>query len=152
MYLYCYGNVGFNCGEAVNFAIGDWFPLGAVASRRYAHLNRVPLLPHEELLCKEAMIVSMSVEVEDLDYSSADLVSHRWIKICFVNLMRFQHCACWSLMKSRACNGLSSFSHETILCSICKRDCYVAYISCNCYMHPVCLRHGMLFLIYCFIY
>ncbi|XP_075641806.1 lysine-specific demethylase JMJ13 isoform X1 [Castanea sativa] len=134
---------GFNCGEAVNFAIGDWFPLGAVASRRYALLNRVPLLPHEELLCKEAMIVSMSLEVEDLDYSSADLVSHRWMKICFVNLMRFQHCARWSLMKSRACIGLSSFSHETILCSICKRDCYVAYISCSCYMHPVCLRHDI---------
>ncbi|KEH21496.1 transcription factor jumonji (JmjC) domain protein [Medicago truncatula] len=25
---------GFNCGEAVNFAIGDWFPLGAAASKR----------------------------------------------------------------------------------------------------------------------
>ncbi|KAK9160107.1 hypothetical protein Syun_006448 [Stephania yunnanensis] len=47
---------GFNCGEVVNFAIGDWFPMGVVASRRYALLNRVPLLPHEELLCKEAML------------------------------------------------------------------------------------------------
>ncbi|CAN7118531.1 unnamed protein product [Brassica rapa subsp. narinosa] len=22
---------GFNCGEAVNFAMGDWFPFGAIA-------------------------------------------------------------------------------------------------------------------------
>ncbi|XP_059444192.1 lysine-specific demethylase JMJ13 isoform X1 [Corylus avellana] len=134
---------GFNCGEAVNFAIGDWFPLGAVASRRYAFLNRVPLLPHEELLCKEAKLLYTSLELEDLDYSSADSVSNRCVKISFVNLMRFQHCARWALMKSRACTGVSSFAHETIVCSICKRDCYVAYISCNCYMHPVCLRHDI---------
>lgn len=136
--------LGFNCGEAVNFAIGDWFPLGAVASRRYAFLNRVPLLPHEELLCKEAMLLYRSSELEDFDYSPADLDSHRSIKISFVNLMRFQHLARWTLMKSRACMGVSSISHETIVCSICKRDCYVAYINCNCYMHPVCLCHGML--------
>ncbi|KAG2312733.1 hypothetical protein Bca52824_024290 [Brassica carinata] len=29
---------GFNCGEAVNFAMGDLFPFGALASCRYAHL------------------------------------------------------------------------------------------------------------------
>jgi hypothetical protein len=134
----------------VNFAIGDWFPLGAVASRRYAFLNRVPLLPHEELLCNEAMLLYTSLELEDLDYSSADFVSNRWVKISFVNLMRFQHCARWALMKSGACTGVSSFLHETIVCSICKRDCYVAYINCNCYMHPVCLRHGMLCSICCY--
>ncbi|KAG5023355.1 hypothetical protein JHK82_019258 [Glycine max] len=46
---------GFNCGEAVNFANGDWFQLRAAASRRYAHLRRMPLIPYEELLSKEAM-------------------------------------------------------------------------------------------------
>lgn len=134
---------GFNCGEAVNFAIGDWFPLGAVASWRYAHLNRIPLLPHEELLCKEAMLLYTSLVLEDLEYSSADLVSHRCIKISFVNLMRFQHCARWLVMKSRACTGISPNYHGTIVCSICKRDCYIAYLNCNCYLHPVCLRHDI---------
>uniref|UniRef100_A0A5B6ZD14 Lysine-specific demethylase JMJ706 n=1 Tax=Davidia involucrata TaxID=16924 RepID=A0A5B6ZD14_DAVIN len=132
---------GFNCGEAVNFAIGDWFPLGSIASRRYALLNRVPLLPHEELLCKEAMLLRKSLELEDSDYSSADLICHRSIKVSFVNLMRFQHRARWCLMKSRACMGVSPISHGTILCSLCKRDCYVAYLNCNCFLHPVCLRH-----------
>lgn len=136
-------NIGFNCGEAVNFAIGDWFPLGAIASRRYALLNRMPLLPHEELLCKEAMLLYTSLELEDSEYSSADLVSHQCIKSSFVRLMRFQHRARWSLMKSGACTGVLPNSYGTILCSLCKRDCYVAFINCNCYMHPVCLRHGM---------
>ncbi|XP_059641507.1 lysine-specific demethylase JMJ13-like isoform X2 [Cornus florida] len=134
---------GFNCGEAVNFAIGDWFPLGSIASRRYALLNRTPLLPHEELLCKEAMILHKSLELEDPDYSLADLTCHRRIKVSFVKLMRFQHRARWCLLKSRACIGVSPISHGTIICSLCKRDCYVAYLNCNCCLHPLCLRHEM---------
>ncbi|XP_076922003.1 lysine-specific demethylase JMJ13-like [Bidens hawaiensis] len=125
---------GFNCGEAVNFAVGDWFPLGSVAARRYALLNRTPLIPHEELLCKEAMLMSSVGDCEDTE-------SKLSIKASFVNLMRFQHRARWCLMRSRECMGVSQHSHSTILCSVCKRDCYVAYINCNCYLHPVCLRH-----------
>ncbi|KAE8693206.1 lysine-specific demethylase 5D-like isoform X2 [Hibiscus syriacus] len=134
---------GFNCGEAVNFAIGDWFPLGAVASLRYAHLSRVPLLPHEELLCKEAMLLYTGLELEDLDYSPADLASHHCIKLSFVKLMRFLHRARWSVMKSRACASISPNYYRTIVCTLCKRDCYVAFINCSCYAHPVCLRHGI---------
>ncbi|KAK2427681.1 lysine-specific demethylase [Trifolium repens] len=137
---------GFNCGEAVNFALGDWFPLGAIASRRYALLNRVPLLPHEELLCKEAMHIHTSMELEDSGFPSSDLLSHNRTKISFINLLRFQHCASWLLMKSRACTSVSSHSHGTILCSLCKRDCYIAYVDCSCHMHPVhpvCLRHDV---------
>ncbi|KAL3716678.1 hypothetical protein ACJRO7_008291 [Eucalyptus globulus] len=134
---------GFNCGEAVNFALGDWFPLGAIASKRYALLNRIPLLPHEELLCKEAMLLYASGELGDLDYSSAHLVSHRSMQISFVKLMRFQHCARWGLMKSRACSGVIPVSHGTVTCSLSKRDCYVAYINCACHLHLVCLRHDI---------
>ncbi|KAI3828726.1 hypothetical protein L1987_02835 [Smallanthus sonchifolius] len=130
---------GFNCSEAVNFAIGDWFLLGSIASHRYALLNRTPLLPHEELLCKESMILRSNMEYED--QSCEDMVSHRNIKAAFVNLMRFQHRIRWCLIKSREYMGSSTHSHGTILCSVCKRDCYVAYVNCNCYLHPVCLRH-----------
>ncbi|XWS49291.1 hypothetical protein CRYUN_Cryun13aG0151300 [Craigia yunnanensis] len=134
---------GFNCGEAVNFAIGDWFPLGPVASLRYAHLNRVPLLPHEELLCKEAMLLYTSLELEDLDYSPADLASHHCIKVSFVKLMRFLHWVRWSVMKSRACTSVSPNYYRTIICTLCKRDCYVAFVNCSCYSHPVCMRHDI---------
>ncbi|XP_044503685.1 lysine-specific demethylase JMJ706-like isoform X2 [Mangifera indica] len=134
---------GFNCGEAVNFAIGDWFPLGAVASWRYAHLRRVPLLPHEELLCKEAMLLYNSLVLEDSDYSSADLVSHDNIKVSFVSLIRFLHRSRWSVMKSGVCTGVFPNNRGTILCSLCKRDCYVAFLNCGCYLHPVCLHHDV---------
>ncbi|KAJ4847120.1 hypothetical protein Tsubulata_024594 [Turnera subulata] len=134
---------GFNCGEAVNFAVGDWFPLGAVASRRYALLNRLPLLPHEELLCKEAVLLHSSLELEDSEYSSTDLVAHHSVKVSFVKLMHFQHRARWSLMKTKACSGIYPNVNGTILCSLCKRDCYVAFLNCSCCLHPVCLRHDI---------
>ncbi|KAI3694337.1 hypothetical protein L1987_77301 [Smallanthus sonchifolius] len=132
---------GFNCGEAVNFAIGDWFPLGSLAAHRYSLLNRTPLIPHEELLCKEAMIISSATDFKDSDYS-VDIASKLNIKASFMNLIRFQHRARWCLMRSGGCMGVSQHSHGTILCSVCKHDCYVAYINCNCYLHPVCLRHA----------
>ncbi|KAK1306637.1 Lysine-specific demethylase REF6 [Acorus calamus] len=135
---------GFNCGEAVNFAIGDWFPLGAVASRRYALLNRIPLLPLEELLCKEALLLSERVSSLDLItpvVSSTDLHSQHSIKASFVNFMRFQHHVRWSLTKFSASARLIPDHQGTVLCSLCKRDCYVAYVKCNCFVDPICLRH-----------
>lgn len=139
---------GFNCGEAVNFALGDWFPLGAVASRRYAFLNRVPLLPHEELLCKEAMLLHKNSELREPDCSNTDSASQISIKASFVQLMRFQHHARWSLMQERLCSAVSTDAYGTILCSQCKRDCYIAYVSCSCGLHPVCLRHEMSSLVF----
>ncbi|KAF2306680.1 hypothetical protein GH714_020384 [Hevea brasiliensis] len=41
---------GFNCGEAVNFALGDWFPFGELASKRYARIGMMAILPCEEIL------------------------------------------------------------------------------------------------------
>ncbi|KAL0693290.1 hypothetical protein Bca4012_060470 [Brassica carinata] len=134
---------GFNCGEAVNFAMGDWFPFGAIASCRYAHLNRLPLLPHEELICKEAMLLNSSPKPENLDFTPAELSGQQSIKTAFVHLIRFLHLARWSLMKSGLCTGLVSNTYGTIVCSLCKRDCYLAFINCHCYSHPVCLRHDV---------
>ncbi|KAK9144262.1 hypothetical protein Sjap_004165 [Stephania japonica] len=136
---------GFNCGEAVNFAIGDWFPMGAVASRRYALLNRVPLLPHEELLCKEAMLLyenSLLTNHKDPEYSTLSSMSQRCVKASFINLMQFQHHARWSLVKLGARSCVFPSSQGTILCGLCKRDCYVAHIRCHCHLDPICLLHG----------
>ena len=115
--------------------------MGSIASHRYALLNRTPLLPHEELLCKESMLLK-STEGPESGLESHDTISHQNIKAAYVNLIRFQHQIRWNLTRSKQYMGDSTHSHGTILCSICKRDCYIAYINCNCYLHPVCLRHG----------
>lgn len=46
---------GFNVGEAVNFALPEWFPFGMDSVVRYSRLERLPVLPCEELLVKEAL-------------------------------------------------------------------------------------------------
>jgi len=80
--------LGFNCGEAVNFANGDWFQLGAAASRRYAHLRMMPLIPYEELLYKEAMLVYKSSRVRSYKKKPEDTASYQAIMLPFLHLMQ----------------------------------------------------------------
>ncbi|CAN6253670.1 unnamed protein product [Urochloa humidicola] len=128
---------GFNCGEAVNFATGEWFPLGAVASQRYALLKRIPVLPYEELLCKETTLVANESPMSDRE----DIIFQSCMKAPFVQLMRFQHRVRWSLVKMGARTHYKAEIDATVLCGICRRDCYVAHIMCNCRADAICLCH-----------
>ncbi|CAJ1932976.1 unnamed protein product [Sphenostylis stenocarpa] len=141
---------GFNCGEAVNFANGDWFPLGAAASRRYALLRMMPLIPYEELLCKEAMSVYMSSSVRSAKNKPEDTASYKSIMQPFSHLMQFYKT---SLLRRKSSRNLPSSSNTPgfLLCGICHRDCYVAYLLCKyCLSHPICLFHGKTSFIYSF--
>ncbi|XP_012704579.1 lysine-specific demethylase JMJ706 isoform X2 [Setaria italica] len=134
---------GFNCGEAVNFAMGEWFPLGAVASQRYALLKRIPVLPYEELLCKETALVADEFPMSDhQDITlTGDAHTQSCMKAPFVQLMRFQHRVRWLLVKMGARTHYKADIDATVLCGICKRDCYVAHIMCNCRADAICLCH-----------
>ena len=138
-------NPGFNCGEAVNFASADWFLFGAEASQRYALLRAFPIIPYEELLCKEAMLLYKSIKRRGSHHTAADSVSHLSIKLSFVRLVRF-----YEETLDRSTNtttGSSSTStpmpRGTIICSICKRDRYLSYMICtSCCSSSICLNHG----------
>jgi hypothetical protein len=67
------------------------------------------------------------------------------MKVPFVQLMRFQHRVRWSLMKMGARTHYKADIDTTVLCGICKRDCYVAHIMCNCRADAICLCHGNAF-------
>lgn len=131
---------GFNCGEAVNFAVGDWFPFGAEASTRYAKLGRIPIIPYEELLCKEAMLLFKSSGHQH--NLPSDSLSLRCMKISFAHLLRSHHLARWCLKKVTKSATICPKSQGTIYCVLCKRECYVAHLMCKCYEDPVCLFHG----------
>ncbi|MCO5573229.1 hypothetical protein L7F22_026998 [Adiantum nelumboides] len=131
---------GFNCGEAVNFAMGDWFPFGAAACLRYEYLNRIPLLPHEELLCKEALLIS---ELGSSLHDSLLYRQHNCVKVAFVAFMRSQLQAHEVLKKRGAKSTCSSLIN--ISCGLCKHTCYSAYTICNCYPEPICLNHDRVF-------
>eukprot|EP01018_Ginkgo_biloba_P002898 Gb_02799 [translate_table: standard] len=135
---------GFNCGEAVNFATIDWFPFGAAACKRYDFLNRVALLPHEELLCKEAMALARKKVIsrkENHHSLSVKLTAQRCLKVAFVQLMRFQHRIRWLLRNLGAQKSVSPGQMGTPICCLCKHSYYVAYIMCQCNIHPMCLNH-----------
>ncbi|KAL5728747.1 hypothetical protein ACHQM5_001793 [Ranunculus cassubicifolius] len=128
---------GFNCGEAVNFATGDWFPFGDEAKQRYSLLHKAPIVPYEGLLCRQAMDLASPQDLA----SPWNTVSQRDIKISFVKLMRFQHRVRWLLMKLKGCRSLPKKPTGSVYCGICEQDCYVAYVRCNCSEHPICLLH-----------
>lgn len=140
---FVYGETsGFTCSEAVNFAVGDWFPFGAEASQRYSRLCRVPIIPYEEILYKEAMLFNESQEQGSSLHSDEDLASYNCLKVSFVHLIRSHRCARQFLKKVKGSLRMSQTSQGTILCGLCKRDCYVSYINCNCNSSPICLFHG----------
>ncbi|XP_019231869.1 PREDICTED: lysine-specific demethylase JMJ706-like isoform X2 [Nicotiana attenuata] len=130
---------GFNCGEAVNFAIGEWFPFGAEASERYALLGKVPIIPYEELLCAEAMRLPESLA--HIPCCSADIVSVRCVMTSFSCLLRSYHRARWCLKKFKTSLKMCLKPRESFACILCKRLCYVAYIECKCSAGPICLFH-----------
>lgn len=125
---------GFNCGEAVNFATCDWFPYGAQCSARYRKLQRMPIIPHEELLCLEVsnLIAGPSdhwaaakhsiLKSVEISQPSPELTLVR----SFVRLIRWQH-KCRHKFKSK---GVQSevFNHSTTVCFCCKEACYLAYV------------------------
>ncbi|OEL35352.1 Lysine-specific demethylase JMJ706, partial [Dichanthelium oligosanthes] len=134
---------GFNCGEAVNFAIGDWFPLGSLASKRYAFLNRTPLLAHEELLCRYAVLLSQKLLTCDPRFldKSEHPYSQYCVKSCFVRLMRFQRRAHGLLAKMGSQICYKPKTSPNLSCSMCRRDCYITHVLCGCNFDPVCLHH-----------
>ena len=75
----------------MNFATIDWFPYGAAACKRYEFLNRVVLLPHQELLCKETMILARKRFSEEGRHtmSSMELARQLCLKVAFVKLIIF---------------------------------------------------------------
>jgi hypothetical protein len=47
-------NTGFNVAEAVNFAMPDWLPFGALCRSMYRRMRRAPVFSYVELMCNIA--------------------------------------------------------------------------------------------------
>ncbi|KAJ0682905.1 putative transcription factor & chromatin remodeling JUMONJI family [Helianthus annuus] len=131
---------GFNCGEAVNFAARDWFPFGGSANERYAFLQKKPIIPYEEILCKEAMLLSSKNPKKDYT-CDPDADFNRFVKGPFASLIHKYDDAISYLKSLDRSLGILSNLKESVSCSICKRDCYVAHVNCNCRVDPICVFH-----------
>ncbi|KAE8713321.1 putative Zinc knuckle family protein [Hibiscus syriacus] len=135
---------GCNCGEAVNFAIGEWFPWGAVAGQVYAHLCKMAILPYEELLCKEAIILSESSNHRCLDHPAfVEPSSQSSVRRSFVRHIESLNTALRHLHDSMPRITYSSVSQGTIICQLCKRDCYLTFLECDKCFHHTCVFHAV---------
>ncbi|XP_020085320.1 lysine-specific demethylase JMJ706-like isoform X3 [Ananas comosus] len=59
---------------------------------------------------------------------------------CFLMRNSF-HRARWLLTKMGAHICYTDDVHSAVLCSICRRDCYIVHMKCNCYDDAICLYH-----------
>lgn len=127
------GNAGFNCGEAVNFAVSDWFEYGEEARHRYSRLGIVPIIHLEQLLCKQAMHLYLNTK---------EVAEDKCTKPCFVRLVKYYEQALQRL-SCEIKKASSSVVEGRVICWVCNRDCYIAYMSCQgCHAYAICLNHG----------
>ncbi|MBA0881124.1 hypothetical protein Goshw_001434 [Gossypium schwendimanii] len=128
---------GFNCGEVVNFAFGDWFHWGAVAGQVYAHSCRMVIVPSEELLCKEAIILSKSS-----NYGITETASESCVRSSFVTHIESLNIVLWRLHNLEPSITYSAVSQGTIICQLRKRDCYLTFLECSRCFYHTCIFHG----------
>ena len=117
-------NQGMNFAEAVNFAPGDWLPIGRECVSHYARLSRFPVFSHDELICKMAAdpdldpciakeayldALSMVENERDLRKAAADFgIVHAEVEL-FENL-----------------------PDDERQCDVCKTTCFLSAITCLC--------------------
>lgn len=121
---------GFNCGEAVNFAIRDWFPFGEEAGKRYARLRKMVILPYQELLFKEVS-----------EHEATDIPSS--VKATVLHHIRSLNNTLFCLNNLKMPFDYLQNSQGSFVCDLCKRDCYLAFTDCKSCQRYMCLFHGM---------
>ncbi|KAK9842710.1 hypothetical protein WJX74_001062 [Apatococcus lobatus] len=120
---------GFNVGEAVNFATGNWFPYGADACERYRHLARLPVLPHEQLLCQEARHLRSRMHSGQRHRDSAFAHTDATVRHAFIQLMQLQNEQRQELMaKGAVCQEMPASITTSMPCGRCRHMAYVSLV------------------------
>ncbi|XP_022944767.1 lysine-specific demethylase JMJ706-like [Cucurbita moschata] len=133
---------GFNCAEAVNFAAGEWFPYGLIAAKRYSFLERRPLIPFEELLCKEAIHICQEMMASPGDFVAC--TSHYAIMASCITHVAYYRASRRKLEKRVSGFNQCTSSIGTVQCGFCTRDRYLAFLMCHrCNTYPTCIFHGI---------
>ncbi|CAD7699924.1 unnamed protein product [Ostreobium quekettii] len=127
---------GFNVGEAVNFAIPDWFPLGRKALERYCDISANHIIPHEELLCREAVALGEVL----CRKKKAKPAPHQQIMMReFINFMERHRRSTQRFKKAGAQAKSTTFPCGSIKCSQCGRGCYLSLVYAPGLDRPLCI-------------
>jgi hypothetical protein len=132
-------SLGFNCGEAVNFALPKWIPFGRDASERYRKSKRAASISNERLLLSVAS-------------NPGDLKDAKACQLLINDLQRIvieQKTLRQELFRSGILNVVpmpededSESYDEKRQCHVCMHICYISALVCSCDAERVvCLRH-----------
>ena len=132
-------SLGFNCGEAVNFALPEWIPFGRDASERYRKTQRPASISNERLL------MTVASDPEDLkDVSACDaLIADLEITMKEQNTLRhnLDRAGIVNQVAMPADEDSESYD-EKRQCHVCMHMCYISALVCSCdAKRVVCLRH-----------
>ncbi|KAI8808902.1 hypothetical protein BJ742DRAFT_806826 [Cladochytrium replicatum] len=129
-------NHGFNCAEAVNFALPDWLPYGLSCVERYHMYKRMPVFCHDELIVttwKKDKSVKSAIWLEgQLQYVVKRQTALRIeVRKGFPNLREVEE-------------EFGMPLEDEGQCVLCHQYCYLSRITCaNCSpSSAVCLSHA----------
>ncbi|KAI8813645.1 hypothetical protein BJ742DRAFT_704778 [Cladochytrium replicatum] len=129
-------NHGFNCAEAVNFALPDWLPYGLSCVERYHMYRRMPVFSHDELIVttwKKDKSVKSAIWLEgQLQYVVKRQTALRTeVRKAFPHLTEIEE-------------EFDMPLEDEGQCIVCHQYCYLSRITCaNCSpSSTVCLSHA----------
>jgi histone demethylase JARID1 len=137
---------GFNCGEAVNFAIADWISAGAEAETRYRLFARESVFSYQRLLFTLLQHANeMRSGLKRLLFETNNIIED---ELNFRSFVLGKGVKDLSRVAQLPPNDFSIIDDKAIeyddlrLCCICKQVCVLSAIGCECDSKRVgCLGH-----------
>lgn len=149
--FHCGFSYGFNCGEAVNFALDDWLGFGGEAEEKYRLIARQSVFSHQRLLftlfenIKKGNIVVDKSTVENLKKEILKIIEEELFTRPYVYSQGVKDLTSFVTLPR---NDFSVISNEAIdfdelrICHVCKHTCLFSAIACECDNSLVsCMRH-----------
>lgn len=127
---HCGFNEGFNCAEAVNFALDDWIPHGVVCELEYVRHRISPVFSFER-------IIFAAIEEENISPRTA-----AWFLPVFDFIMRRNV----NIKREMHHRGIGRFECQIswksrLQCVICHRILFSYYFHCKCSKRVSCFEH-----------
>lgn len=142
-------SLGFNIGEAVNFATPDWVQHARSANEHYRSIARLGVISHDRIMFGMAHNCHLQTDIE----SCIALRDEVW-RLCEEearmrpHLYRAQGVRDLSAMlpapgnNVHVCAAEDADFDDTRVCRICRHTCYASIVACNCSPESLCcLRH-----------
>ena len=138
---------GFNCGEAVNFAMPHWIEHAKLANERYRRIGRLAVLGHDRL------IFTLARYVDELDADACVMLRDelkRLVREDVVSRARLYADGVRDISSVVAppknntdvIDAAACDYDDKRICAVCRHTCFLSAVACNCSQTTVCcLRH-----------